>query len=404
MSDEGQRVTLADRITPVFLRKCGPEASEAEIAAFEESLGYRLPNDYREFLWRFNGGYPIVTLVNGRDDDPTMPYSYGDCVQVFYKLQTTARAVADSERLQSPGDAEEAYGWGLPADALHIGRDAGGNMFVMELGHPKYLIRFVDHERLDEPFETHRVIAEGFTDLLMRFRTVEEQGEEDRLEYLAERERMISGAFSDALEIQCHAVEQTYQHIRQWIREACLEVFEDKGYFSLHDDARSRMVLDLAFWLRQTASAMIQVLADVRAGANALQIRKILLLLATLRSICPLGPLRPVGPDTCPLPRDDADVSRRIFGRPIASPSRITAGRTSGIASGHAQHEMALRGFQPVPTTGGHRRAWRPFASAVWRPFRIPCQSLRVPASLLLQGAKKRAHDSSCIHGRRALR
>jgi hypothetical protein len=258
MSDEGQRVTLADRITPVFLRKCGPEAPEAEIAAFEESLGYPLPNDYREFLRRFNGGYPIVMVVSGRDDDPTMPYSYGDGVRVFFKLQITARPVGAYERLRSPRDIEEAYGWGLPADALRIGQDAGGNMFVMELGHPKHLIRFVDHERLDEPFETHRVIAEGFTDLLMRFRTVEEQAEEDRLEYLAERERIISGAFSDALETQCDAVEQTYRHIRQWIREACLAVFEDKGYFSLHDDARSRMVLDLAFWLRQTASAMMQ--------------------------------------------------------------------------------------------------------------------------------------------------
>src|SRR5262249_53652873 len=143
----------------------------------------------------------------------------------------------------------------LPSDALQIGDDDGGNMIMMELAHPRKLIRFVDHEKLDRPFATHRVLAEGFIDLLMRFRTVEEQAEVDRREYLAERERVISGLFSNALDAQCRAVEPDYPQIRQWIRRACLAVFEDKGYFSLHADARSRMVFDLFFWLRQIASA-----------------------------------------------------------------------------------------------------------------------------------------------------
>jgi SMI1/KNR4 family protein SUKH-1 len=174
MPDTGRKVTLLGRTTQVFLRDCGPEVSEADIAVFEKGLGYRLPDDYRDFLLRYNGGYPIVTAVTGRDDDPNLPYAHGDGVRGFYKLQTPVGPVKSYERLRTPCEIEEAYGLGLPFDALEIGDDEGGNMIMMELGHPKYLIRFVDHERLDSPFATHRVLAEGFTDLLMRFRTVEE--------------------------------------------------------------------------------------------------------------------------------------------------------------------------------------------------------------------------------------
>src|SRR5215831_4403730 len=152
MNDPGRRVTLLGRTTPVFLRNCGPEVSEADLAAFEATLGYPLPDDYRDFLLRYNGGRPSVIAVTGRDDDPTVPYAHGDGVRGFYKLQTAAGLVKNYQRLISPREYEDAYGLGFPSDALQIGDDDGGNMIMLELAHPQKLIRFVDHERLDRPF------------------------------------------------------------------------------------------------------------------------------------------------------------------------------------------------------------------------------------------------------------
>jgi hypothetical protein len=110
MNDPGRRVTLLGRTTPVFLRSCGPEVSEADLAAFEATLGYPLPDDYRDFLLRYNGGRPSVIMVTARDDDPTVPYAHGDGIRCFYKLQTAAGPVKNYERLRSPREYEVSAG------------------------------------------------------------------------------------------------------------------------------------------------------------------------------------------------------------------------------------------------------------------------------------------------------
>jgi hypothetical protein len=43
----------------IKLEKIGPKITEAEIARFENEIGLALPEDYREFLLKINGGYPL---------------------------------------------------------------------------------------------------------------------------------------------------------------------------------------------------------------------------------------------------------------------------------------------------------------------------------------------------------
>lgn len=43
----------------VDLRKTGNIISMQDIEAFEENAGVSLPDDYKEFLLKNNGGYPV---------------------------------------------------------------------------------------------------------------------------------------------------------------------------------------------------------------------------------------------------------------------------------------------------------------------------------------------------------
>jgi len=243
------RVRICERDTPVVLESRGPEASESDITKFEAQLGFRLPLDYREFLLRYNGGDPVVGVVYGRDDDPDVPYQSGDAVRYFLKLPTAAGEVSDYEQLRPTAEIPCE----LPRNILPIAEDSGGNLFVLELGKGAGRIRFWDHESSDEPIDQHRILADSFGDFLTRFRSVEEQEAIDKAEKKAERQALETGDFPAKLAAQCKAVERIQPDIPVWIRKICLKIFEEKGYFAVHDDELSRTLLDLAFWLNQSA-------------------------------------------------------------------------------------------------------------------------------------------------------
>lgn len=239
------RVILDGRETPVLFEKTLPKITARELQAFEKKLGFALPADYRAFLLAYNGGRPTVGWVTGRDDDPNTPYAYGDAVSVFFGLGR----VPEWARLRAPSEMD----WELPPRTLFIAEDAGGNMFALEC-EGKNLVRFVDHESGD-PVSDGRVLAEGFTDLLMRIRTVEEQERLDRIEREEKRRDLADGPLPPAVEEQCRAVEARHPGVRAAIREAFLAVFDHKGYFAVHADDASRAVLDLVAWLGEESGA-----------------------------------------------------------------------------------------------------------------------------------------------------
>jgi hypothetical protein len=242
-------VVVHGRQTPVVLEERGPNISEREIKEFETRLGYQLPSDYREFLLRYNGGSPRVGIVNGRDDDPDVPYQHGDFVRMFLELPPANGSVENYE-LRAPAEIP----WDLPGHILPIAEDSFGNYFVMELG-KNGCIRFLDHESLDEPVSRHRIMADSFLDLLLRFRTMQEQEEIDRAQYSLELNALEAGKFPPDLDSQCYAAEERFPEIRQWIRSLCVSIFKEKGHFSVHADPKSRLLLDVAFWLNQNGKA-----------------------------------------------------------------------------------------------------------------------------------------------------
>jgi hypothetical protein len=247
---EPKRVEVAGTITPVMLRSCGPILSEQDVASFESRLRYKLPQDYREFLLKYNGGSPVVGDVVGRDDDPDIPYEHGDAIDHFVKLPAGNAKVEDYEVLRTPAE----IGWDVPDYILPIACDAGGNCFVLEVGRGQGLVRFLDHESLeDRPIARRRVLADSFLDLLLRVVSVEEKTAIRKLELESERKALAVGEFPRKLDAHCRVVEDAYPEIRSWIRAICLKLFDQKGHFAVHDDDLSRTVIDLMFWLYQSA-------------------------------------------------------------------------------------------------------------------------------------------------------
>ncbi len=248
MPDQIQ-VAIAGQITPLVLSSRGPALTDSDVAQLETAVRFKLPADYREFLLRYNGGYPVVGVVNGRDDDPQTPYAYGDAVSSFFQLPTQGGTVSEYSQLKV-----EAIGYlNLPPYALPIAEDGGGNCFVLELGPTSGCIRFVCHEHLEEPYESHRIVADSFLDLLLRIRTIEAEEALKKARAIIERQALALGRFPSKLEKQCAAVSHKAPAIRSWVRILTLRIFDAKGHFSIHDDENSFALLDLAFWLYENA-------------------------------------------------------------------------------------------------------------------------------------------------------
>ena len=245
----GTRVIVGGAKTPVVLEDPGPKPTKSDLAAFEAHLGFELPEDYRAFLAKYNGGDPVVGVVRGRDDDPTVAYQHGDSVNSFLKVPVKGKSIGSDSLLR----ASTARVPALPADTLVIAEDAGGNAFVLALGTRRGEIRFVDHES-SEPFEKQRVMAESFSDLLQRFRSVEEQKRLDELEGSAEREGIRSGPLPTDVASQCDLLEAKHPNIRAAVRSACLAIFDAKGFFAVHDDPLSHALLDLVLWMALSTS------------------------------------------------------------------------------------------------------------------------------------------------------
>lgn len=241
------KVTIGRKAVPLVLRSLGPETSPTAIAELEQRLGFPLPDAYRQFLLHYNGGETVVQSVTGRDDNPAIPYQHGDGIRAFLGL------ASDPEYPYALRLPQEYDDWGLPSDCLPIAEDGGGNMFVMELGPRGTLVRFFDHEHYDRPLESHRVMADDFVDLLMRFRSVEEQEKLDRKVYEDEYWRIVGDPLPPKLKAQCDAVKQQYPAAERWARIAMLEIFMAKGFVAVHDDPMSRQLVDYAVWLTQHA-------------------------------------------------------------------------------------------------------------------------------------------------------
>lgn len=107
----------------------GP-TNQDEIKEFEETLGLRLPDDFKAFLLEYNGGRPVNNIhpaVNtdihwmlGLNKDPLWS-------SLYFNVETYANR--------------------LPKSTIPIAGDSGGNLFVMRLDETDYgMIGFWTHD------------------------------------------------------------------------------------------------------------------------------------------------------------------------------------------------------------------------------------------------------------------
>jgi hypothetical protein len=91
--------------------------SRERVSAFEREYRLRLPQDYREFLVTYNGGYPDLTQF-------TIAEAGTDALVHYFIGLGTAQARDLVFWL-------ERYREEVPAHFLIIGRDPGGNLLVL---------------------------------------------------------------------------------------------------------------------------------------------------------------------------------------------------------------------------------------------------------------------------------
>lgn len=114
--------------------------SEQEITNLENQLGINLPNDYKEFLKKHNGGYPEpdgFDFANGDD---------GSSVDKFLEMSDSKNA--------SIIDYYQAYKNRIPKNYFPIAKDPGGNLILIEINHKESGVYFWDHENEAEDGDT----------------------------------------------------------------------------------------------------------------------------------------------------------------------------------------------------------------------------------------------------------
>lgn len=106
----------------IELREVGPPLTEETLSAFETELGSRLPDSYRRFLLRNNGGRPL-----GRDgiDIENLPGHATD-LHFFFGINYPSQCY--DLRWNKEANRED-----IPEDRLAIASDSGGGEFCISL-------------------------------------------------------------------------------------------------------------------------------------------------------------------------------------------------------------------------------------------------------------------------------
>ena len=125
--------------------------ADEEIHQLEQKLKFALPEDYRSFLLKYNGGSPSpnVFFISKEQQESCISLFFGVASKSAYDIWINAL------------DFYEYY----DRDLLPIGEDPGGSQIIMGLGAQRFgKIYFNDHEQQGD--SSLYPIANSFTDLL----------------------------------------------------------------------------------------------------------------------------------------------------------------------------------------------------------------------------------------------
>jgi hypothetical protein len=120
-------------------------ATKQDVMHFEMGIAAVLPDDYREFLLRYNGGHPDPAAFRGS----SVNGFFGFCQKHHCLL-------CNYYMLQSR----------FPFGVIPIGDDAGGNIICLTVSKPEHgKVLFWDHERGEDP-ESFTYLAGSFAEFL----------------------------------------------------------------------------------------------------------------------------------------------------------------------------------------------------------------------------------------------
>jgi hypothetical protein len=112
----------------VAIRNAGRPLSEADIASFEERIGHRLPEPYRRFLLKNNGGRPPMGVSTiDIDQLPGSPTDVGD----FFGISDPPVSCDIEWNIHALENR-------ISSHLLPIADDSGGNIFCISLSQPDF--------------------------------------------------------------------------------------------------------------------------------------------------------------------------------------------------------------------------------------------------------------------------
>jgi hypothetical protein len=140
------------------MNKTGPDLSEEELAAFETEKSLQLPEGYRNFMLRYNGGQPVPKSFNFPESEN------GSSVGVFYRIKKDGTNSLQFVMQQFEGR--------MPEDLLPVAGDTFGNQICLGLeGESRGKVFFWDHEmepleRGEPDYANTRLLANTFDEFL----------------------------------------------------------------------------------------------------------------------------------------------------------------------------------------------------------------------------------------------
>ena len=118
----------------------GPGIVVDDINALESRLGKKIPDDYAQFLIKYNGGSPIECMI---DFDGNKLNISGNSIGYFFGLKRKSDLINKLENMSHI----------LPELALPIADTPGGNYFILSLNNNTYgKVFYKDHE-IEDSFD-----------------------------------------------------------------------------------------------------------------------------------------------------------------------------------------------------------------------------------------------------------
>lgn len=145
---ESPTISISDSFMDIRPHLEHRDATEVDVSHFEMGIRARLPDDYRAFLLRYNGGYPTPNGFRGGNE----------VLNHFFGLWQK-RADLNYELLAHRGF--------IPDGTIPIASDAFGNLILLEVARPnRGRVWFWDHESAGEPDTAVSQLTATFTEFI----------------------------------------------------------------------------------------------------------------------------------------------------------------------------------------------------------------------------------------------